>query len=552
MPTSSLAPSEIPGRWTLIRLGRTASAIYLSIFAMLVIVTAVSWLIYDSRRNLVLEAERTTGNAAFFLADHATRLFEASDLALLEASNAVKSTDWDTLSKDLVLWERLRGLSDRFPYIDNIWLNDSTGQLRMSTVALPTPPSSAADRDIFLAQKETDSGLFVGSLIIGRVTNKPTFLLSRRLSAEDGSFRGIVSLTIDLEYFTSFYGSLNLRLAPVITMRRAADGSILTRVASGQPDPLPDLPLPAGSAAGMTTLSHVADWASPVHAFRKVERLPLYISVAVPNEHITRTWMAEIWIYWVVAGAAGMTLWPLSTMAIRQASADWEMKRTLEQRVEERTRQLTAANAQLETLFQEVHHRVKNNLQVITSLLRLQAARSSNNETKESLQKSVDRVHAMSLVHHLLYSSKELTDIDFATYLGHLTENLQSAYGTEGQVAVRIDAGNAWFPLNHAIPLCLIVNEVLSNAFKHGFPDGRSGTIRITLTDLNGGFRELVIADDGIGLPDGFDMAKGKGLGMQIIRSLAGQLGGTAAFENSPGATFRMKFNPDSETHASS
>ena len=198
---------------------------------MLVIVTAVSWQIYDSRRNLVLEAERTTGNAAFFLADHATRLFEASDLALLEASNAVKAADWDTLSKDLVLWERLRGLSDRFPYIDNIWLNDSSGQLRMSTVALPTPPSNASDRDIFLAQREADSGLFVGSLIIGRVTNKPTFLLSRRLSADDGGFRGVVSLTIDLEYFTSFYGSLDLRLDPVITMRRAADGSILTRVA---------------------------------------------------------------------------------------------------------------------------------------------------------------------------------------------------------------------------------------------------------------------------------------------------------------------------------
>jgi two-component system, sensor histidine kinase PdtaS len=171
---------------------------------MLVIVTAVSWLIYDSRRNLVLEAERTTGNAAFFLADHASRLFEASDLALLEAGNAVKATDWDTISKDQILWERLRGLSGRFPYIDNIWLNDSTGDLRMSTIALPTPPSNAADREIFMVHRDADSGLFVGSLIIGRVTGKPTFLLSRRLSAEDGSFRGVVSLTINLEYFTSF------------------------------------------------------------------------------------------------------------------------------------------------------------------------------------------------------------------------------------------------------------------------------------------------------------------------------------------------------------
>jgi len=162
----------------------------------------------------------------------------------------------------------------------------------------------------------------------------------------------------------------------------------------------------------------------------------------------------------------------------------------------------------------------------------------------------VDRVHAMSLVHHLLYSSKELTDVDFATYLGQLSANLQSAYGTEGQVAVPIEVGNAWFPLNHAIPLCLMVNEVLSNAFKHGFPEGRSGTIRITLTDMGNGVRELVIADDGVGFPDGFDAARGQGLGMQIIQSLAGQLGGTVSFQNGPGATFRMRFNPDSEIPA--
>lgn len=138
------------------------------------IVTAASWLIYDARRNLVLEAERTAGTAAFFLADHATRLFEASDLALLEATNAAEAMDWDRVAGDEAVGAAA-GPQRPLPYIDHIWLNDSSGQLRMSTVALPTPPSSAGDRDFFRAHQEPGSGLFVGELIIGRVTgNRPS------------------------------------------------------------------------------------------------------------------------------------------------------------------------------------------------------------------------------------------------------------------------------------------------------------------------------------------------------------------------------------------
>ena len=163
----------------------------------------------------------------------------------------------------------------------------------------------------------------------------------------------------------------------------------------------------------MTTLAHVADWTSPVHAFRKVERLPLYVSVAVPNEHITRAWILK----------SGFTGWSPgrrhgALAALHHGDPAGQCRPPDEADAGTAGggthETATAANAQLETLFQEVHHRVKNNLQVITSLLRLQAAPLVGRGNQGVASEERGPVHAMSLVHHLLYSSKELTDVDFA------------------------------------------------------------------------------------------------------------------------------------------
>jgi two-component sensor histidine kinase len=523
--------------------GRTATAINLGIFALLVIVTAISWLIYDARRDLLADAEDTAADTALFLTDHASRLFEASDLALSEASNAAAAMSWDEIATSRPLWQRLRDLNDRLRYVDHIWLNDASGELRMSTVGFPTPPSNAADRDSFFVHKNPGSGLFVSQLIIGRVTAQPTFLLSRRLEASNGELRGVVSVTFDPAYFQRFYESLNLRYQPIVSLRRALDGATLVR--HGETD-APDFAIPAGSATGLISPARDAH-ADAVHAWRKVENLPLFVTVTIPKGRLDRDWAEGVWIYALVGLLATLALWPLAASTVRHAQRDREANALLEQRVAERTRQLRDANAQLETLFQEVHHRVKNNLQVITSLLHLQAARSEDSETRAALQQSVDRIHAMSLVHQLLYSSHQLAVVDFATYLRTLVDSLQCAYGTAGRIVITLDVEPAWFNLNTAIPLCLIVNEVLSNAYKHAFPDDRTGTIDVMLKRDGEGWT-LVIRDDGIGMTPKTDRQHGSGLlhsaglGLQIIESLIGQLDGTLDFTRDNGTVFTLTF----------
>jgi two-component sensor histidine kinase len=177
--------------------------------------------------------------------------------------------------------------------------------------------------------------------------------------------------------------------------------------------------------------------------------MPVLVSVSVPAAAVEEAWGDDVRLYALVAALATLALGLLSVQALREAAADLRTQEELERRVSERTEALVTANRQLEVLFQEVHHRVKNNLQVITSLLRLQSSRVADEGVRQALRESIDRVQAMALVHKLLYSSNEISDLDFATYARTLASHLEGAYGTAGRIAVgsrpRMRA-SAWTP----------------------------------------------------------------------------------------------------------
>jgi len=204
--------------------------------------------------------------------------------------------------------------------------------------------------------------------------------------------------------------------------------------------------------------------------------------------------------------------------------------------------QLARSLAEKEVLLQEVHHRVKNNLQVVASLLRLQADTFDDQALAGALRESQHRVESMAFIHEQLYESGNLREVDLSKHARLLLSNLFLAYGVD---ASRISGKVSMEPLvlgvDQAIPSGLILNELVSNALKHAFPRGLCGSIAV-----EGSVAEkrvlIAVHDDGVGLPENFRPEQSRSLGLRIVQILARQLKGTFDFERTNGSTFRVCF----------
>ena len=204
--------------------------------------------------------------------------------------------------------------------------------------------------------------------------------------------------------------------------------------------------------------------------------------------------------------------------------------------------QIKASLREKEVLLREIHHRVKNNLQVISSLLRLQSRSAPDKEWRQIFAESQNRLQSIALIHELLYRSKNLADIDFRAYINSLTVQLFYAYGITGsRISLKTEVISAPMAINLAIPCGLIANELISNCLKHAFPPDRKGLITVSLASVSDEY-EFVIADDGVGLPETVDVAGGQSLGLSLVNTLVKQLKGEVEVRRWQGTQFRIKF----------
>ncbi|MBN1532077.1 MAG: PAS domain S-box protein [Spirochaetes bacterium] len=199
-----------------------------------------------------------------------------------------------------------------------------------------------------------------------------------------------------------------------------------------------------------------------------------------------------------------------------------------------------------EVLLREVHHRVKNNFQIIMSLLNLQAFNIRDDEMARQFGEAISRIRSMALVHENLYRSSDLAHINFTSYISLIAKELYAGcVQNESSISLGIEAGEMEMNIEQAVPCGLIVNELLTNAFKYAFPRGweGEGRVRITLTESVDGRVELAISDNGIGLPDDLEFNDGRTLGLSLVRMLAHQMRGTIDCDRSGGTRFMLKFN---------
>jgi len=207
--------------------------------------------------------------------------------------------------------------------------------------------------------------------------------------------------------------------------------------------------------------------------------------------------------------------------------------------------QLHASLQEKELLLSEVHHRVKNNMQVISGLLDLPAALSGNQERRRMFHESQSRIHAMSLVHEKLYGSKDLARIDLADYVRTMSQDLFQTYKSNlGKIDLIIQTdGDVYVDINKAIPCGLILNELISNALKHAFLGDRHGKLQIILREKNNTEIEIIVCDDGLGLPDDVDIHQPRSVGLHLVKGLVrNQLDGQIEVRRDNGTEFRIKF----------
>jgi two-component sensor histidine kinase len=201
---------------------------------------------------------------------------------------------------------------------------------------------------------------------------------------------------------------------------------------------------------------------------------------------------------------------------------------------------LRAAVGERDALLKEVHHRVKNNLQVITSLLEMQARQTADRQALSSLSEARNRITAIAAIHELLYQSGSFTEVDLAAYARRLVRHVVSLYEENSRIYASVDGDGITIDLARAVPFGLLLSELVSNAYKHAFRSRAGGELRVTL-HKDGAHVRLRVSDTGVGLPSGFKDRPLVTLGLQLVHMLAKQLGGTVTFDSAGGTSVEVR-----------
>jgi two-component system, sensor histidine kinase PdtaS len=495
----------------------TAALALTGLLLVLVLLLAGQF-IWQNQRDATVATEARAASSAFVASTHVRWLIEASLQTLRRIDDSIGSR------RDLLAAGPVRELDKAVAALPEgiyVWVFDTGGRAVMTNES-EFAPVSIADREYFQTLK-AGAEWNIGALLTGRSTGRKVFPVGRRIE-RDGQFVGAVVIYVPADLLAQFWRSMDLGPGSTVGLLRD-DGWLVARY------PLPEQTLNLASYALFT--EHLprasegyyeagaspADGVARVVGYRRVEGLPLITVVGVPMTLLTdRLWdrMGEITL---IAGPVGLALLLVSLWVVRVLRQEERARGALSQALEENR-----------LLLREIHHRVKNNLQTVSALIRLQPG------PPEAKQELMHRIAAMTAVHEHIYGSDQFGRVAIADYIRTLVSGLREGYGSA--IAVECDLAPLDVSPDQALPLGLIVNEVVSNAFKHAFPEGRPGLITLTLETTETGQADLRVQDNGVGYRSG----KPTGMGSRLIKGLAQQINGDYEFRNEDGTLFILTF----------
>ncbi|MBB6254049.1 sensor histidine kinase [Nitrospirillum iridis] len=533
----------------------------LSVMSLVLTLLVFAWAAWDHHRRVWDDARDQVVDVTHVLEEHAGKIFSIHATSLRYVERLVDDAGWQDIATDHRFYDRLREIWQASPELEGLWVVDPSGTVRVNTMQWPTPVLDVSDREYFRVHLRPGAGIYIGQQLRGRLSGAPFLPISQRMETLDGHFNGVAQISLRPDYFIAFYRSLFSGEPKTMVLIRE-DGALLLREpappdGSLQDGVFPQLIHTAEDATGTFTLTSPIDGVERLYARRKVPDLPLYVVYGITTDSIARDWQRRALVYAAVAVPASLALMLVAGIAIRRsgdlARADRVLRQAntmLEARVADRTRHLDQALAEREVLLRDTHHRVKNNLQVISSLLQLQGG--MNPSLRPLLGDALRRIQAMGLLHEQLHRASNVDVVQLDRVIAALTREIDNIHQGEDQrvlegqprrIAVVLDAQPVETDLSASVPVTLALNEVLSNAFKHAYPDGRGGTLSVCLR-REGQEGVLIVADDGIGMPDAATAEPGRqSLGLLLIDAFTRQLRGRYTYEAShPGTRFTLRF----------
>jgi two-component sensor histidine kinase len=402
-------------------------------------------------------------------------------------------------------------------------LYDATGET-IGGMASPNLPPRIGDLEFFKTLTSGGTDWTISKQMADAANGRPIFVAAQALPGS--SFAGVALLVVSGDVMKDFWGPL--QLGPESTTGLlAADGWVVARypalpasVDSSQAPPFTTFK--ASERGTYISDRSPADGVARVVGFRRLPQLGVVVVASISQEAVFGPiWTSIVTVLWLLGPIAiALLIGSLATAAILRRSARTQAS-------------LTAAVEHNQVLFREIHHRVKNNLQSVASLLQMQPI------DKEVKAHMGQRIAAMSAVHEHIYRSNDFTNVRVKSYLETLIENIRASGDPRINVVEKLE--DLAVDKDTATPLGLILNEVLSNAYKHAFPEGRFGIITVTLTKAGDDLGKLTIEDNGVG----FDTSKPvKGIGQRLVRALTAQLAGESISTSNVGggSTFTLTF----------